>query len=86
MTRRVRNLSSQLGLDLVHGPPICFRDGDRIRAVGRDEFSDLVKDGTVTPETTVFDNTIAQVGQYSQGRWEIPAKESWHGRAYDLIP
>ncbi|MFT7620806.1 MAG: hypothetical protein ACI97A_004464 [Planctomycetota bacterium] len=86
MTRRVKNISSQLGLDLVHGPPICFRHGDRIRAVGRAEFGDLVNDGTVTADTTVFDNTIAQVGQYRGGKWEIPAKDSWHGRAYDLKP
>lgn len=84
MVRTVRNLSAVLGIDLVHGPPICFRDGDRIRAVGRDEFADLVKNGTVDADTTVFDNTIIAVGPYREGKWELPAKECWHGRAYDL--
>ncbi len=84
MTRKVRNISAELGVDLVHGPPICFRDGDRIRAVGRDEFGKLVEDGTVTSETMVFDNTICAVGPYREGKWEVPAKDCWHGRAYSL--
>lgn len=84
MTRMLRDISAQLGIDFVHGPPICFRDGDRIRAVGRDEFGELVEKGEVTAETKVFDNTIVAVGPYREGRWEVPARESWHGRAYNL--
>ncbi len=84
MTRMVRDLSAPLGIDLIHGPPICFREGDRIRAVGRDEFGELAKDGKVTADTVVFDNTIMAVGPYREGKWEVAAKNSWHGRAYDL--
>jgi len=43
---------------------------------------ELVASGTVSQETVVFDNTLTTVGAVRDGRWELPAADSWHGRAF----
>ena len=37
------------------------------------------------PDTIVFDNTIQSVSSLRNGRWELPAKASWHARAFSLV-
>ena len=37
---------------------------------------------SVTLDTIVFDNTITRVGDVRSGRWERPAADAWHGRAF----
>jgi hypothetical protein len=50
--------------------------------VSRDQFVDLTGSGVVTRQTVVFDNTLTTVGAVREGRWEVPAGESWHGQAF----
>ncbi|MEE9393083.1 MAG: hypothetical protein V3W41_11310 [Planctomycetota bacterium] len=78
----IRALSAALDLDFVHGPPLCFRAGEEIRAVDRKTFGDLVKAGDVTGETVVFDSTIASVGPYLAGKFETKAADCWHAKAF----
>lgn len=82
LVREIRGLEQQLGVSLVDHGPIVFRDGGAIRRVARDEFADLARDGRVTLETVVFDNTIARLAALRGGGWELPASASWHGRAF----
>lgn len=81
---RLRDLGNRLGLDFVHSPPLCFRHGDAIRSVQRGEFGELASAGEVKSDTVVFDSTIITVGPYKAGRWEVPASDCWHARAYEL--
>ena len=81
---RLRALGQELGMDFVHGPPICFRAGDDIKSVQRDEFGALVESGDVRADTVVFDSTIITAGPYKAGRWEVAASDCWHARAYEL--
>ncbi|MCB9834255.1 MAG: hypothetical protein H6807_17460 [Planctomycetes bacterium] len=84
LTGLMRGLGGELGVDLVHAPPICFREGDGIRSVSRADFGELAEQGLVNAGTKVFDLTLATVGAYRQGRFELPAGDCWHARAYDL--
>ena len=36
----------------------------------------------VGPDTTVFNNTLTSLGDVRAGRWEVPASDSWHARAF----
>ena len=78
----IRSLGAELDLDFVHGPPLCFRTGDEIRAVDRKTFGDLVKAGDITGDTVVFDSTIHSVGPYADGKFETKARDCWHAKAY----
>jgi hypothetical protein len=46
----------------------------------------MAEQGDVTPRTVVFDNTVETVGALREGKWETPATNSWHGRAFKLTP
>jgi hypothetical protein len=82
LVRDIKRIEASLGLALVDHGPVLFRNGDTIARVPRDEFSDLVRTGVVTPQTIVFNNTLTRVGDVRAGRWEVPAAQSWHAAAF----
>jgi hypothetical protein len=79
----VRQLESELGVDLVSGSPVWYRDGEEIRFASRREFRELATSGDVSGRTVVFDLTVGRLGELRAGRWELPANSSWHGQ---LLP
>lgn len=81
--RVLQGLDSELGVRLLDSSPVWFRDGSgEIRAVPRAAFREKVRAGEVGPETIVFNNTVATVGELREGLWETPLRESWHARAF----
>ncbi len=78
---RLTSLERELGIRLSDSAPVWYRDADdRIQSVTRDEFRLLSSDGTVGPETRVFDLTVTEVGTARLNRLERRAAESWHAR------
>jgi hypothetical protein len=84
MVRQLEQLESALGVSLVDHGPVLFRRGNAIERVPRPAFAELARQGTVSPETIVFNNTLTRVGDVREGKWETPARASWHGRAFNL--
>ncbi|MFO7588990.1 MAG: hypothetical protein R6X22_13125 [Gemmatimonadota bacterium] len=81
LTDRLRRLESDLGTSMLDASPVWFRDGSgTIRAVPREAFREMAGRGEVGPDTTVFDLTVARLGDLRAGRMEKPARESWHAR------
>ena len=76
--RTLKGLENQLGAKLVTSGLVYFRgkDGD-IRAVSRDEFSDLAAKGEVDGKTEVFDLTVTTLGEW-RSRFRSLAEDSWH--------
>ncbi len=84
LTGHLRNLGSELGLDLLDSAPVWFRDADGgIRAVSRPEFTRLAHAGEVSTGTPVFDLTLARVGEARAGRLETAAGSAWHRTLLD---
>lgn len=82
LVREVVRLEQELGVTLADSGPVLFRQGETIERVTRARFTELATSGVVSPETAVFDNTLATVGDLRAGRWELPARETWHSRAF----
>ncbi len=82
LVRRMKGLQAELGVELVNHAPVLYRNGADIARVSRERFADLVESGSISQETVVFDNTVTTVGAVRDGRWELPAANSWHGRAF----
>jgi len=82
LVRRMKGLQVELGVELVNHAPVLYRDGNGIARVSRERFAELVASGSVSQATVVFDNTLTTVGAVRDGRWELPAADSWHGRAF----
>jgi hypothetical protein len=82
LVRQMKALEKELGIELVNHAPIMFRRGKTIERVPREQFARLVATGEVSPETTVFDNSLTRLGEVRKGRWETRAAESWHSQAF----
>lgn len=83
LVRTLKEIESTLGLEIVGGAPIWYRDerdGSEPRRVTRPEFKDKVLSGEVTVDTMVFDLSLTRVREFREGKWEIRAGDSWHGR------
>lgn len=82
LVRRMKELERTLRVALVDHGPVLYRDNGSIRRVSRERFAELASAGSVGPETVVYNNTLTKVGELRTGRWEVAAKDSWHGRAF----
>jgi hypothetical protein len=82
MVHALTALERELGVQLVDHGPVLYRAGGRIVREPRPAFAARAARGGVTPDTIVFDNTLTRVGDVRAGRWEVPARDAWHGRAF----
>jgi hypothetical protein len=82
MVHTLTALERELGVELVNHGPVLYRADGGIRRESRQAFAARAARGEVTPDTIVFDNTLTRVGDVRAGRWEVPARESWHARAF----
>lgn len=82
LVRTMKALGQHLDVELLDHASVFYRDAQAVRRVSRDEFAGAAARGEVTPETTVFDNTVGTAGALRKGRWEAPASTTWHGRAF----
>ena len=70
----------ELGISLLDSSRVWYRAGEEIRSESRAEFRERSRRGEIGPETIVFDNTAATVGDVRGGRWERPLRDSWHAK------
>ncbi len=75
-------LGSRLGVELVESPPVWYRADDQIQGATRERFAEHAAQGIVNADTVVFDNTVATVKDLRAGKWETPARATWHGRVF----
>jgi hypothetical protein len=84
MLRTLGELERALAVQLLDHGPVLFRRGDAIERLPRPDFAALARRGGVSPDTVVFDNTVTRVAELREGRWETPARASWHAKAFGL--
>lgn len=82
MVHLLQELEGDLGVTLVDNAPVWFREGDEVRRTSRADFLARAREGVVDLDTPVFDNTVTRVGGLRRGKWERPARESWHRKAF----
>jgi len=80
MFRVLASIESEIGSTLVGGGTVFWRNAALdIVAAPRSAFVTAARDGSVSADTTVFDTTVANVGDWRE-RFERRAAESWHAR------
>lgn len=82
LVNRLEALGAELGVRLVEHGPVWYRDGRAVRVVSRGEFRRLAAEGTVDPDTAVFDTTLTRLSALREAGLERSARASWHGRAF----
>ncbi len=77
--RRLQGLEKTIGARLVGGGRVYYRDHSGVaQCVARAELDDLVAKGDVGPDTTVFDTSITDLGEW-RAKFEQPARKTWVG-------
>ena len=76
--RTLKGLQTQLGAQLVTSGLVYFRGRDgQIRAVTRNEFTDLAATGEIDGQSDVFDLSVTTLGEW-RGRFRSKVEDSWH--------
>ena len=81
--RSLRSLEEAIGTTILDGSLAFYRDAESgVVGVARPEFRKLARAGRVGPDTTVFDLSVENLGEW-RARMEGPARDSWHA---SLLP
>ena len=84
--RQLQTLERELGISIVGGGRVFYRDSKgQVQSADRATFTELAERGAVTPETRVFDPTVATLGAWRES-FERRASESWHGSLMPVAP
>ncbi len=76
--RALKALESSIGTRIVTSGLVYFRTTDgTIRALTRDDFTELAGKGEIDGDTEVFDLTVTTLGEW-RGRFRSRAADSWH--------
>ncbi len=78
----LKDLERRLRVRVLDNTPVWFLADGQVRRTSRPEFRRLAEEGVVDPDTVVFDNTVTHLTDVRQGRWDGPARESWHQKAF----
>jgi hypothetical protein len=77
--RRLQGLEQAIAARLVGGGRVFYRDHSGVaQCVARSDLDRLVASGDIGPDTTVFDTSITDLGEWRE-RFELPARKTWVG-------
>lgn len=78
----LKDQEHRLGVRILDKAAVWFVADGEVQQLSRSEFARLVEEGVVGPDTVVFDNTVTRLKDARLGRWEVPARESWHQKVF----
>lgn len=77
----ILKFEEQYNIDLLDKMNVTFKQGEYIQYQPLIKFRKLVKDGSVSKKTIVFNNLVNTKTEFEEA-WEIPAEQSWHNRYF----
>ncbi|MEL7340070.1 MAG: hypothetical protein AAGM67_06255, partial [Bacteroidota bacterium] len=78
LKRSIGQILQKHGLEVLDASHVFYRSGTDIHAANFKSLSGLVKDGSLTADSIVFDHSLAQSDDLSL--WELPLKQTWMKR------
>ena len=75
----IQQLEQDYNVDLMDKMNVSYKQGEYVAYKSLTDFRKMAKDKAVSKKTIVFNNLVANVGEFKEN-WEVPASESWHGR------
>ena len=79
--RFIKQLQSELNVDLLNKLNIAFKTNDDVNSVSLNDFRSFIANDKITQDTIVFNNLVETKADF-ESKWEVPAKESWHQRLF----
>ncbi len=77
--RFIQQLEQEFEVDLMDKMNVSYKQGEYVAYKPLKDFRQMAKDRAVSANTIVFNNLVATKAEFEEN-WEVPAKESWHGR------
>ena len=77
--RFIQQLEQDYNVDLMDKMNVSYKQGEYVAYKTLIDFRKMAKDKAVSKKTIVFNNLVANVGEFKEN-WEVPASESWHSR------
>jgi len=74
-------LQEKFEIELLDKMNVTFKQGEFIQYQPLLKFRKLVKEGSVSKKTIVFNNLVNTKEEFEE-TWEIPAEQSWHNRFF----
>ncbi len=75
----IMQLEKKYNVLLLDKMNVSYKQGEHIAYKPLIDFKKMAKDKAVSLKTIVFNNLVANKGEYLE-HWEVPASESWHSR------
>lgn len=77
----IQELERKYQVDLLDKMNVTFKNGEFIAHKSLLDFKKMAKEKAVTENTIVFNNLVNNIEEFNES-WEVPAKDSWHGRFF----
>lgn len=75
----IQRLEKKYNVELLDKMNVSYKQGEYVAYKSLMDFKKMAKQKAVSAKTIVFNNLVANKGEYLQ-HWEVPASESWHSR------
>lgn len=75
----IQDLERDFGVDLMDKMNVSYKQGEFIAYKSLTDFRKMAKDRAISKKTIVFNNLVTNKAEFIDS-WEVPAKDSWHGR------
>ena len=77
----MNDAATKRGFQWGGGARVFYKDTDgSVVDVDRPTFRKLAAEGSVGPDTMVFDTTVRETDGVLNGKFALPAKDSWHAK------
>ena len=75
----IQAIEKKYKLSLLDRMKVAFKTGGEVQVENINVFTENVRDGSLSPDTIVFDNLVKDKSEFL-GSWEIPVARSWMSR------
>ena len=78
----IKSLGERYAIDFFDRMRVAYIDEhNMVQLADRNQFENLIKLGSITPDTIVFNNLIT-VSEELQDKWQVAFKDSWHAKIF----
>lgn len=80
--RFIKDIAAKYSIDPFDRLNLAYVDANgAVQALRKPAFAQLIAEGTITDNTIVFNNLVANKAQLLSN-WQVPLKDSWHAKVF----
>ena len=72
----IKQVGEELKIDFFNRLQIAYLHNDAIQIAGMHELAGLIKSGSLSDETIMFNNLVSTIEELNN-KWKVPVRQSW---------